>query len=56
MGLYTVTNLSGDFDVKIAKADLVTSKFISALVTDGDGRTSKFPALTALPGMGAPAC
>jgi hypothetical protein len=56
VGQFTITNLSGDFDVKVARADLGTSKFISALVTDGDGNTSKFPTLDGLPWTSAAGC
>jgi hypothetical protein len=49
VGLFPITNQGGDFDVTVPKSVLTSDKFISALVTDGEGVTSKFPALDPLP-------
>jgi hypothetical protein len=53
---FTITNQSGNFDVSVPLSDVTTDKFVTALVTDGDGYTSVFSTLDPLPASAALGC
>jgi hypothetical protein len=53
---FMISNQSGNFDVSVAVSNLTSDRLISALVTDGDGYTSRFAALDPLPGSAALGC